>query len=62
MYCPKCMAWDVQVLDTRHLDDVNAIRRRRKCPHCGYRFSTIEVLREEWDEKTERGGTNERDT
>jgi transcriptional repressor NrdR len=42
MRCPFCRGPDSRVLDSREVDDGQAIRRRRTCPHCGRRFSTIE--------------------
>lgn len=30
-------------MDTRVSPDQTQIRRRRKCPHCGYKFSTLEM-------------------
>jgi len=32
------------VVDSRPADDGSAIRRRRSCPACGYRFTTFERL------------------
>lgn len=40
--CPDCSADGTVVLDTR-LNANGSIRRRRKCPRCGFRFSTIEI-------------------
>ncbi|MFB3222836.1 transcriptional regulator NrdR, partial [Staphylococcus pseudintermedius] len=30
--------------DSRHADDMNAIRRRRECDNCGTRFTTFEHI------------------
>ncbi|MEF3323838.1 MULTISPECIES: transcriptional regulator NrdR [Gulosibacter] len=43
MYCPFCRNDDSRVVDSRTIDDGTAIRRRRQCPECGNRFSTIET-------------------
>ncbi|PKQ25805.1 MAG: transcriptional regulator NrdR [Actinobacteria bacterium HGW-Actinobacteria-4] len=43
MYCPFCRHADSRVVDSRTADDGSAIRRRRECPECGRRFSTIET-------------------
>lgn len=43
MYCPYCRHEDSRVVDSRMQDDGAAIRRRRQCPECGRRFSTIET-------------------
>ncbi|HEY1934248.1 MAG TPA: transcriptional regulator NrdR [Acetobacteraceae bacterium] len=42
MRCPFCGNEDTQVKDSRPSEDGAAIRRRRFCPHCGQRFTTIE--------------------
>lgn len=43
MHCPFCRHLDSRVVDSRTTDDGNAIRRRRQCPECGRRFSTVET-------------------
>src|SRR3954468_4013637 len=42
MYCPFCRNPDSRVVDSRIADDGTAIRRRRQCPECGRRFTTVE--------------------
>ena len=42
MYCPKCQNQDTKVLESRTSQDGVAIRRRRSCVDCGYRFTTYE--------------------
>ena len=42
MHCPFCGHDDTQVKDSRPTEDGAAIRRRRFCPSCGQRFTTIE--------------------
>lgn len=44
MKCPKCGADDDKVLDSRSARDGAAIRRRRECLKCGYRFTTYEEI------------------
>lgn len=44
MKCPKCQNTQSRVIDSRHVDDLNAIRRRRECEHCGTRFTTFEHI------------------
>lgn len=44
MKCPKCHADDDKVLDSRSARDGAAIRRRRECLKCGYRFTTYEEI------------------
>lgn len=42
MHCPFCRHSDSRVIDSRTADDGASIRRRRQCPNCGKRFSTVE--------------------
>src|SRR5690625_7404939 len=42
MKCPFCNHEDTQVLDSRVLEDGDAIRRRRRCLSCDRRFTTYE--------------------
>jgi transcriptional repressor NrdR len=42
MHCPFCRHTDSRVIDSRTADDGTAIRRRRQCPQCGRRFTTLE--------------------
>ncbi|CAL9581629.1 transcriptional regulator NrdR [Streptomyces albus] len=42
MRCPFCRHPDSRVVDSRTADDGAAIRRRRQCPHCSRRFTTVE--------------------
>jgi transcriptional repressor NrdR len=44
MRCPFCQSDDTKVLDTRLLDDVSQVRRRRECLSCGERHSTRETV------------------
>ena len=44
MHCPHCRSSDTRVLDSRVSDDGAAIRRRRSCPTCEKRFSTVEQV------------------
>ena len=44
MKCPKCGADDDKVLDSRSARDGAAIRRRRECLKCSYRFTTYEEI------------------
>jgi transcriptional repressor NrdR len=43
MFCPFCRHPDSRVVDSRTSDDGTSIRRRRQCPNCGRRFSTVET-------------------
>jgi transcriptional repressor NrdR len=42
MRCPNCTSLDTQVKDSRPTEDSAAIRRRRLCLACGFRFTTFE--------------------
>ena len=44
MYCPYCRHTDSRVLDSRVADEGAAIRRRRQCPSCERRFTTLEQM------------------
>lgn len=44
MQCPKCNERDTRVIDSRVSKDGLAIRRRRHCQSCGYRFTTAEEI------------------
>ncbi|WP_459550293.1 transcriptional regulator NrdR [Nocardia sp. X0981] len=43
MHCPYCRHPDSRVVDSRLADEGAAIRRRRACPECGRRFTTVET-------------------
>jgi transcriptional repressor NrdR len=42
MRCPYCRHPDSRVVDSREHDEGQVIRRRRSCPECGKRFTTVE--------------------
>lgn len=44
MRCPFCRGEDSRVVDSREVEEGQAIRRRRSCSHCGRRFTTVEEL------------------
>ncbi len=44
MRCPNCQNEDTKVLDSRPIDEGDAIRRRRECEKCNFRFSTYEEI------------------
>ncbi len=43
MHCPFCRHPDSRVVDSREADEGQAIRRRRSCPECARRFTTVET-------------------
>ncbi len=44
MNCPKCLNVDTKVVDSRPVEELAAIRRRRECEKCEFRFSTYEQI------------------
>ncbi|WP_238016122.1 transcriptional regulator NrdR [Dactylosporangium sp. AC04546] len=42
MRCPYCRHADSRVVDSREAEDGQIIRRRRSCPECSRRFTTVE--------------------
>lgn len=46
MRCPRCQTDDTKVIDSREAEEGTAIRRRRSCVACSYRFTTYERLDE----------------
>lgn len=44
MKCINCANEDTKVLDSRPVEEGSAIRRRRECEKCGFRFSTYEEI------------------
>lgn len=46
MRCPSCQYNGTKVIDSRPVDDNKAIRRRRECESCSFRFTTFEKVEE----------------
>lgn len=46
MKCPSCKYNGTRVIDSRPVDEGRAIRRRRECESCSYRFTTFERVEE----------------
>ncbi len=44
MKCSQCSSVDTKVIESRDVSEGEAIRRRRSCPDCGYRFTTYERI------------------
>lgn len=42
MKCSQCSSVDTKVIESRDVNEGEAIRRRRACPDCTYRFTTYE--------------------
>ena len=56
VHCPSCSFDDTKVIDSRLSEEGSAIRRRRSCTQCGYRFTTYERLEEVALNVVKRGG------
>ncbi len=59
MRCPKCGHLDDKVLDSRAARDGLAIRRRRACLGCGFRFTTFEEIVKDALRVVKRDGRHE---
>lgn len=44
MKCSKCQHLDTKVIESRDVNEGEAIRRRRACPDCQFRFTTYERI------------------
>lgn len=44
MKCSQCSSVDTKVIESRDVAEGQAVRRRRACPDCGYRFTTYERM------------------
>lgn len=48
--CPVCNSCDIYTIDSRmRTDGLNYRRRRKACSKCGYRFTTYEMLDDEFN-------------
>lgn len=59
MKCQKCGSLDNKVVESRDVADNDAIRRRRECLNCGYRFTTYERLERPTLVVIKRNGTRQ---
>jgi len=59
MKCPKCGVDDDKVLDSRSAREGAAIRRRRECLKCGYRFTTYEEVDRDEVQVVKHDGTRQ---
>ena len=41
--CPKCDNMKTYIIETRQ-ENMYEVRRRRECPSCGHRFTTMERM------------------
>jgi transcriptional repressor NrdR len=44
MKCSQCFQEDTKVIESRDVSDGQAVRRRRACVNCGYRYTTYERI------------------
>jgi transcriptional repressor NrdR len=59
MRCPNCGNSDDKVVESRTLANGDAIRRRRECAVCGYRFTSYERVEDKQFMVIKRGGRRE---
>src|SRR3982751_4223873 len=59
MKCAQCQSTDNKVIESRDVADNDAIRRRRPCLKCGYRFTTYERVERPNLAVVKRDGTRE---
>ncbi len=59
MKCPVCHYSETKVVDSRVTKDGTAIRRRRECLQCGYRFTTYERVEMQLPMVIKRDGRRE---
>lgn len=46
MRCPMCGCDNITTVDSR--SDNDSVTRRKKCLECNYRWTTIEIDRDQW--------------
>ena len=59
MKCSRCQEADTKVIESRDVADGEAIRRRRACTNCHYRFTTYERIERPQLIVIKNGGTRE---
>ncbi|MDR0447714.1 MAG: transcriptional regulator NrdR [Treponema sp.] len=59
MRCPHCGNFDDKVIESRTLANGEAIRRRRECNGCGYRFTSYERTEDKQFMVVKRDGRRE---
>ena len=59
MKCPVCGFADSKVIDSRHIEEGNSIRRRRECLACQKRYTTFEIVETVQIFVTKKDGTKE---
>lgn len=59
MRCPQCGTIEDKVIESRTLANGEAVRRRRLCSNCGYRFTSYERVEDKQLMVIKRGGRRE---
>ncbi len=59
MHCPVCGHEDTRVIDSRLVPGGQSIRRRRECPSCSERFTTLETAQWAYPRVVKRDGRRE---
>jgi len=59
MRCPQCDSTENRVVDTRTSRGGRAVRRRRECSDCTFRFTTYEYVEERPIQVLKRDGSSE---
>lgn len=59
MKCHQCQSTDNKVIESRDVADFEAIRRRRECLKCNYRFTTYERIERPHLTVVKRDGTRQ---
>jgi transcriptional repressor NrdR len=59
MRCPKCGSSQDKVIDSREAREGHAIRRRRECMKCDFRFTTYEIVEREELRVVKRNGARD---
>lgn len=59
MLCPSCQKVSSKVVDSRAAKDGAAIRRRRECISCGFRYTTFEYIEQRQLQVLKRDGSAE---
>lgn len=59
MICPSCGFSQSKVIDSRHVEEGNSIRRRRECENCKKRFTTYERIEDLSIVVVKKDGTRE---
>jgi transcriptional repressor NrdR len=57
MHCPRCDSSENRVIDTRTSRGGRAVRRRRECVACAFRFTTYEYVEERPIQVLKRDGS-----